>query len=149
MLWRLQNGGASTGWKPKLAVVMVGTMNAYDNTAEEIADGIKAIIKEIRTRTLRNEDSTAGDLSPRRHEAEFKRARRKTRRLCCANWPPSVADDKQVFYLDLDKKFLDEEGATRCSGVMSSDGLNLNKKGYEIWAEAMEPKIEELMDEKN
>ena len=49
VLWRLDNGNVD-GIKPKLAVIMIGTNNSNgkDNTAEEIADGIKVIVKEVR-----------------------------------------------------------------------------------------------------
>ncbi len=49
VLWRLDNGNID-GIHPKLAVIMIGTNNSNgnDNTAEEIADGIKAIVKEVR-----------------------------------------------------------------------------------------------------
>src|SRR5216684_6727264 len=52
VLWRLQNGELE-GIHPKLAVLMIGTNNSNgkDNTAEEIADGITAIVKEIQKRS--------------------------------------------------------------------------------------------------
>ena len=51
VLWRLDHGHLE-GISPKLAVLMIGTNNSNgdDNTAEEIADGIIAICKRIRTK---------------------------------------------------------------------------------------------------
>src|SRR5205823_5263650 len=48
VLWRLQNGELE-GIQPKVVMLMIGTNNSNgrDNTAEEIADGIKAIVKEV------------------------------------------------------------------------------------------------------
>src|SRR5690606_12812048 len=49
VLWRLDNGNLE-GIKPKAAVVMIGTNNSNweDNTAEQIADGVKAIVAKLR-----------------------------------------------------------------------------------------------------
>ena len=48
VLWRLDNGNID-GINPKLAVIMIGTNNSNgsDNTAEEIANGTKAIVTEV------------------------------------------------------------------------------------------------------
>src|SRR5262249_52992957 len=52
VLWRLQNGELE-GIQPKVVMLMIGTNNSNgkDNTAEEIADGIKAIVHEIHKRS--------------------------------------------------------------------------------------------------
>ena len=47
VLWRLENGELD-GIKPKVVVLMIGTNNAGRNTADEIAEGVKAIVKELR-----------------------------------------------------------------------------------------------------
>jgi hypothetical protein len=47
VLWRLENGNLK-GLAPKAAVVMIGTNNSNgeDNTVEQIADGVTAIVKK-------------------------------------------------------------------------------------------------------
>src|SRR5437867_11074507 len=49
ILWRLDNGNLDS-LKPKAAVVMIGTNNSNgeDNTVDQIADGVTAIVKELR-----------------------------------------------------------------------------------------------------
>ncbi|HEX3726224.1 MAG TPA: GDSL-type esterase/lipase family protein, partial [Pirellulales bacterium] len=51
VLWRLDHGNVD-GISPKLAVLMIGTNNSNgkDNTAEEIAAGIEAIVKKLRAK---------------------------------------------------------------------------------------------------
>jgi beta-glucosidase len=51
VLWRFEHGEID-GISPKLAVLMIGTNNSNgnDNTAEEIADGIKAICAQMRAK---------------------------------------------------------------------------------------------------
>src|SRR5439155_26647758 len=46
VLWRLQNGELD-GIQPKVVVLMIGTNNTGANSAEDIADGTKAIVKMI------------------------------------------------------------------------------------------------------
>ena len=57
-----------------------------------------------------------------------------------------IAEGKKVFCLDINDKFLEDDG-TLPKDIMP-DLLHPNKKGYEIWAEAMEPTIQKLMGEK-
>ena len=53
---------ASDGITPKLAVIMIGTNNHGGNTAEEIADGVKAIVAKL-CAPSGNENFVAGHLS--------------------------------------------------------------------------------------
>ncbi|EDY15888.1 TonB-like protein [Chthoniobacter flavus Ellin428] len=53
------------------------------------------------------------------------------------------ADNKKVFYMDINAKFLQSDG-TLSKDIMP-DLLHPNAKGYEIWAEAIAPKVKELM----
>ena len=54
-----------------------------------------------------------------------------------------LADNNQVFYLDIGDKFLAPDGSL--STDIMPDGLHPNLKGYEIWAAATEAKVKELM----
>ena len=54
-----------------------------------------------------------------------------------------MADNRQVFYMDIGDRFLAPDG-TLPVDVMP-DGLHPNEKGYRIWAEAMAPRVKELM----
>jgi beta-glucosidase len=47
VLWRLENGNIKN-ITPKLAVIMIGTNNARSNSAEEIYDGVAAIVAKLR-----------------------------------------------------------------------------------------------------
>ena len=54
-----------------------------------------------------------------------------------------LADDQNVFYLDLSQTFLQPDGSL--SKEIAPDFLHLSPKGYELWARAIEPKVKELM----
>ena len=47
VLWRIQNGELE-GISPKVTVLMIGTNNLFDDTPDEIVQGIKTIVAEIR-----------------------------------------------------------------------------------------------------
>ena len=53
-------------------------------------------------------------------------------------------DGKDVRYLDIGKKFLQEDG-TLTKEIMP-DFLHLSPKGYRIWADAIEPVVKEVVD---
>jgi len=57
-----------------------------------------------------------------------------------------LADGKQVFFLDIGKKFLEEDG-TLPRRIMP-DLLHLSQEGYRIWAESIEVEVKKLMGEK-
>jgi beta-glucosidase len=149
VLWRLENGNID-GIHPKLAVVMIGTNNSNgtDNTAEEIADGIKAIVAKLReklpeTKILLLAIFPRGDMSDAKKEATTAQREKNAKASELAS---RVADNKMVFYLDIGSQFLDVDG--NIPKDIMPDYLHPNAKGYAIWAEAIEPKVAELMGEK-
>ena len=142
VLWRL-NHSDFEGLSPKLAIIMIGTNNSNgeDNTAEEIADGIIAICRRLRTRLPKTKILLLA-IFPRSPEPCPQREKNAEASLLAAR----VADGKTIHYLDINDKFLTEDGIL--SKDIMPDFLHPNKAGYKIWAEAIEPKVAELMGEK-
>ena len=142
VLWRLQNGNLD-GIKPKLAVVMIGTNNSNgnDNTAEEIADGIKAIITTIKEKTPDTKILLLA-IFPRGEKPGPQREKNAKASELAAK----TANDKTVFYLDIGEKFLGPDGVM--SKDVMKDFLHPGTSGYQTWAEAIEPKVKELLGEK-
>ena len=153
VLWRLDHGEID-GISPKLAVLMIGTNNSNrdDNTAEEIADGIKTICAEIRTKLPKTKILILtifprGDAEQRKdkeHDATFNPQWAKNNEA--SELASKIADEKHIFCLDINKAFLDKNGVL--SRDIMPDLLHPNAEGYKIWAETMEPMIEKLMGEK-
>ena len=142
VLWRLENGNIE-GLKPKAAVLMIGTNNSNnkDNTAEEIADGIKAIVAKLR-KELPETKILLLAIFPRGAKPSAQREKNAQ----ASKLASEVADGKIVYYLDIGDKFLEADG-TLTKEIMP-DLLHLSPKGYTIWADAIEPKVAELMGEK-
>ena len=53
-------------------------------------------------------------------------------------------DQKHVFYMDIGAKFLDEKGVF-LPDSFRPDNLHPQAKGYDIWGEAVLPKLSELL----
>jgi beta-glucosidase len=142
VLWRLEHGNID-GIAPKVAVLMIGTNNSNgaDNTAEEIGAGITAIVSKLRSALPQTKVLILG-IFPRGPKPNPQREKNAK----ASEIASKLADDKNVFYLDIGPKFLAADG-TLASEIMP-DHLHLSPKGYEIWADAIEPKVAELMGER-
>ena len=142
VLWRLENGNID-GISPKLAMLMIGTNNTGGKqTPEEIAAGVKAIVDKLREK-LPNMKILVVAIFPR--GADDKDAKRQTN-MKTNEIIAKLADDKNVFYLDINDKFLNSDH--KLTKEIMPDLLHPNAKGYDIWAEAVEPTIAKLMGEK-
>jgi lysophospholipase L1-like esterase len=144
VLWRLQNGELD-GIQPKLVMLMIGTNNSNgkDNTAEEIAEGITTIVKEIHQRSPKTKVLLLA-VFPRREKPEDPQ-REKLKQV---NAIIGKLDDggKTVKYLDIGDRFLDKDG--KLPKDVMPDFLHPNAKGYEIWAKAVKGPIQELLGNK-
>ena len=139
VLWRLDHGEVD-GFKPKAAVIMIGTNNSSgsDNTADEIAGGIKAIVARLREKQPQLHILLLG-VFPRGEKPNPQREK-----LAAVNAAIAKLDDgKMVHYLDIGPKFMQPDG-TITKEIMP-DYLHLSAKGYDIWAEAIDAKVAELM----
>ncbi len=142
VLWRLEKAPLD-GVKPKVAVVMIGTNNSNgeDNTPGQIAEGVAAIVKKLRER-LPNTKVLLLGIFPRSENFSPQRGK-----LTQINQVLAKLDDgKNVSYLDIGHRFLNSDG-TLPAEIMP-DYLHLSPKGYQIWADAIEPKLAELLVEK-
>ncbi|HEV3262631.1 MAG TPA: platelet-activating factor acetylhydrolase IB subunit [Gemmataceae bacterium] len=139
VLWRLEHGELE-GIHPKVAVLMIGTNNLGSNTPEQIADGIKAIVDDIRDKTPKTKILLLG-VFPRSFKADDP-ARAKIKEI---NDTIAKMDDggKHLRYLDIGDKFLDKNGDL--PKEVMPDALHPNRKGYEVWAEAMQPTLEKML----
>jgi beta-glucosidase len=140
VLWRLEHGNID-GIQPKLAVLMIGTNNAGTGNSKAIAAGVEAIVAKLRSKLPQTKVLILA-IFPRGADTKD-RARQvnaKANQIIA-----KLADDKNVFYLDIGAKFLDKDG--KLPRDIMPDLLHPNAKGYQIWAEAIEPSVKKLMGE--
>ena len=138
VLWRMQNGELE-GFEAKLIVLMLGTNNINRNPNDQIVDGDQLIIEEFKQRQPQAKVLLLG-IFPRSAEADA--PVRATIREINAELA-KLADDQQVFYMDIGDEFLAADG-TLTTDVMP-DGLHPSATGYQIWADAILPTVQDLM----
>ena len=144
VLWRLQNGEV-TGLKPKVVVLLIGinnTPNEKDgnprNTAPEIIEGVTAVVKEIQTRMPKAKVLLLA-VFPYKQKGDPMRDK-----VAAINMGISkLGKNKRVTFLDINQSFLEPDGTL--SVEIMPDLLHPNEKGYQIWADAMEPTVKKLM----
>jgi lysophospholipase L1-like esterase len=145
VLWRMDNGELD-GIHPKVVVLMIGTNNTGKerdkktprNTPSQVIEGVTAVVNDIRTKLpgskiLLLAIFPRGDGGPEQ-QAQINEINPAIARL---------ADGKIVTFLDIGPKFLDENGIL--PRTVMPDLLHPNEHGYQIWADAMNPTLDEMV----
>ena len=152
VLWRLEHGNFD-GLKPKAIVLMIGTNNTghqgrpqkelngavYECTAEQTAEGIKAILGQLRQKCPDAKILVLG-IFPRGADKndKFRQQNEATNAIV-----KGFADGQKIFFLDVGARFLAADGTL--SKTIMPDLLHPNEKGYQIWSDAMDAKVKELL----
>ena len=138
VLWGLRNGEGQ-GFQPKAVMLMIGTNNTGQSTGPEIAEGVGAVVMELR-RNFPSAKILLLAIFPRALPGDPVRDK-----IAEANQIIAKLDDKKnVFYMDIGQKFLDDKGVF-LPDSFRADNLHPQAKGYEIWGEAVSAKLAELM----
>jgi lysophospholipase L1-like esterase len=147
ILWRLENGELDDV-HPKVIVLMAGTNNvgrkSPEGTAAEdprIADvprGIKAILDLCRRKAPKATIILMG-ITPRNDNmAVMPIINQINQRIA------KFADGKKIRYVNLNDRLADREGKL-FEGMTNRDGLHLDVKGYQVWADALKPIFKKLL----
>jgi lysophospholipase L1-like esterase len=138
VLWGLRNGEGQ-GFQPRAVMLMIGTNNTGTFTAPEIAEGIGAVVMELR-RDFPDAKILLLAIFPRGRPGDPVRDK-----IAEVNRIVAKLDDQQhVFYLDIGRKFLDDNGVF-LPDSFRPDNLHPQAKGYDIWGDAVSAKLAELM----
>jgi len=141
VLWRITHGELD-GIAPKAVVLMIGTNNTRDNTAEEIAKGVTAIVETIRTKQPQAKILLLA-VFPRGDKPDGKLGASNDKLVQVNNIIAKLDDGKSVVFRDIGPRFSVTDGAL--SAAEMPDFLHLSPAGYEIWADAIAPTLGELM----
>jgi len=138
VLWGLKNGEGQ-GFQPKAVMLMIGTNNSGANTAPEIAEGIGAIVLELR-KDFPDAKILLLAIFPRSTPGDPVRDKLAEVNRIIAR----LDDQRHVFFMDIGARFLDEKGVF-LPDSFRADNLHPQAKGYEIWGEAVSQKLAQLM----
>lgn len=151
VIWRIENGELANV-SPKVVVLMIGTNNSGMHTGAEIAAADTKIVRLIREKLPQAKvlllaifprdarPAQDGSIS----EAARADAQKRMAAIRVANAELAKLDDgANVRFLDLGPKFLAADGSIP-RDVMP-DQLHLTAAGYRIWAEGMQPLLDEML----
>lgn len=143
VLWRIENGELET-IKPKGVVIMIGTNNSGSDSAEGIAQGVTKIVETVRAKQPQAKILLLA-VFPRGEKASTPEKPNAGRdKLKQVNAIIAKLDDgKNIHFLDIGEKFLQPDGSL--TKEIMPDFLHLSNAGYQIWADAITPKLAELM----
>jgi len=138
VLWRLQNGQLD-GYEARVFVVLIGTNNCWGKNVDpaDVAAGIKAILDLIQAKQPKAKILLLSLLPCGEKPNPGRDVRASVNALI------SKFAGGPVHYLDIAGKFLEPDGSI--SKEVMGDYLHLAPKGFDIWADAIKGKIQELM----
>jgi lysophospholipase L1-like esterase len=145
ILWRLANGELDNV-NPKIIVLLAGTNNVGNKSPQSDADprvaditkGIKAILDVCRQKAP-NATIILMGITPRNDNmAVMPIINRINKNIA------KFADGKKIRFLNINKKLADKKGKL-LEGMTAADGLHLDLKGYQTWADALKPIFTKLL----
>jgi len=136
VLWRLSQGQADH-LHPKLIVLLIGTNNlGWGDSVENTVSGVKAVISEYQKRCPESVILLQGIFPRSAQPADEIRTRIKAVNQALSE----LGDGKKIIFVDFGEKFLEPDGTL--SREIMPDVLHLSPKGYQIWADAIQPVID-------
>ena len=131
VLWRLAHGMLE-GAAPDAITLMIGTNNLPDDNAESIIQGIDAVLQELRLNHLQSKLLLISVPPRGREPSDPLRIRGDIINRELAH----LADNQEVFWLDLTPLLTDDHGLARADR-MAGDFVHFSPAGYDAVAEAM------------
>jgi len=143
-LWIIEKSGVFNDISPKLIVLLIGTNNTGGGVSGEIATaaGVKRCVESLRK---------AAPDSKIVYFAIFPRGNKKGNIRYQKNEfvnesIKTLADNKNVFFVNINQDFLDENGVP--SKELLYDYLHPSGAGYKVWGKAIKPYVQRFVDGK-
>jgi lysophospholipase L1-like esterase/pimeloyl-ACP methyl ester carboxylesterase len=138
ILWRLQNGNYAAS-HPKCIVLTIGVNNFNEDSGEETADGIKAILDWLKRNMPQTKVLLIGPLPTGLHPNSSNRLKYNNVHTIIKKYV-----SPQVTYLPLTQYFIQKNGELNLN-YCSSDGIHLIEPGYELWAKLLQEAVGDLL----
>lgn len=140
LLWRLQHGTIGN-IQPKLIVLLIGVNNigALHETPEQTAAGVTKVVQQLQL-AWPNSKILLNAVFPF-DQAPTSDNRNKIKKL--NQIIAKLGDNKMIFFKDYGPLLLQKDGSI--SPDIMADFLHPTAKGYQVWADAMTPDIQQLL----
>ena len=139
VIWRLTHGNLGK-IQPKVAVLMIGTNNTghFEQDPAQVAAGVEADSRDPRG-TLPDTKVILHGIFPRGpNPLDPKRLNN----IAINQIIRRYADGDRVHFMEIGDQFLEPDGSI--SEEIMPDLLHISGQGYQRWADALEPKLQEL-----
>lgn len=151
LIWQIEHGELE-GIAPKVTVLMLGTNNSLEYSADEIAAAKRKIVGMIRarlpdTRILVLGIFPRGPRDPKGGpitQAAIDESTKRMATIAAVNRELATLDDgKRIRFLDIGAVFLGQDG--RIPASIMPDQLHPGPAGYQLWADAMRPLLDSML----
>lgn len=140
VLWRLQHGAVGN-IQPKLIVLLIGVNNigGMQETPEQAAAGVTKVVQQLQlawpnSKILLNAVFPFDQTSSSENRSKVKKLNQIIAKL---------GNNNSIFFKDYGPLLLQKDGSI--SPDIMADFLHPTPKGYQIWADAMTPDIQTLL----
>lgn len=140
VLWRLQHGAVGT-IQPKLIVVLIGVNNigGLQESPEQAAAGVTKVVQQLQlawpnSKILLNAVFPFDQAANSDNRSKVKKLNKIISKL---------GDNNTIFFKDYGPLLLQKDGSI--SPDIMADFLHPTAKGYQVWADAMTPDIQQLL----
>ena len=142
-LWIIEKSGVFNYIAPKMIILLIGTNNTGACVTGEVATaaGVKCCVDALRKASPDSKillfaifprGKNTGDIKYQKNEMVNSSIK-------------SLADDRQVFFANINDQFIDEKGNLRQE--LMPDYLHPSPAGYHIWGRAIAPYIKRFVDD--
>jgi len=146
IIWRIAQGELN-GITPKVVVLLIGTNNCGGYPAHEISSGVQKIISLIHEKIPATKVLALGtfprgprlnaDGNPDKWESHMEKIRAINADLA------QLDNGDNIRHLDITNSFLHKDGTI--PDIIMPDQVHLTPAGYQIWADAMQPLLQEML----
>jgi lysophospholipase L1-like esterase len=134
--------------KPHIKILVLGVFprggsGDAERSLEQITEGIQPINEELKKEKpdLKRLNALVRNLEQKKGTIPAAKQNKKVAEINTII--ASLDDGKTVFYKDIGKEFLDQNGGL--SGEIMPDYLHLSARGYDIWGKAIKGDLEKLV----
>jgi len=140
LLWRIQNSGLGTRFKPRVIALLIGVNNiGMGLLPNDVILGLSACVKAIQAQSSDSKILILG-VFPMAQSGDD--GVRETIRTVNKGYA-ALADNKRTFFVDIGGAFVEKDGSI--SETMMDDYLHLTPKGYGIYAKEISPVIRAVL----